>query len=89
MEWWRGKSKGRGQGIEGVVGEIVINDCLIELVQLEILRYKVCDCELILLGRKHFAGVDTRIRISEGGYLGREGWEREQWEGKGICGRKM
>ncbi|KAK1274928.1 40S ribosomal protein S16 [Acorus gramineus] len=42
-----------------------INGCLIELVQLEILHYEACDCEpILLLGRKHFAGVDTRIRLS-------------------------
>merc|ERR1712070_114273 len=48
-------------------GLIKINGCPIELVEPEILRYKVFE-PILLLGRERFAGVDIRIRVKGGGY---------------------
>jgi len=48
-------------------GLIKINGCPIELVEPEILRYKVFE-PILLLGRERFANVDIRIRVKGGGY---------------------
>nr|DAD44158.1 TPA_asm: hypothetical protein HUJ06_002388 [Nelumbo nucifera] len=48
-------------------GLIKINGCPIELVKLEILRYKVFE-PILLLGRHWFSGVDMRIRVRGGGH---------------------
>ncbi|KAK9112725.1 hypothetical protein Scep_020244 [Stephania cephalantha] len=48
-------------------GLIKINGCPIELVEPEILRYKVFE-PVLLLGRQRFAGVDMRIRVRGGGH---------------------
>ena len=48
-------------------GLIKINGCPIELVEPEILRYKVYE-PILLLGRARFAGVDMRVRVKGGGY---------------------
>merc|ERR1712228_991441 len=48
-------------------GLIKINGCPIELVEPEILRYKVFE-PILLLGRQRFAGVDMRIRVKGGGH---------------------
>jgi len=52
----------RGRGI------IKINGCPIELVEPEILRYKVFE-PILLLGSARFAAVDIRIRVNGGGYV--------------------
>merc|ERR1712037_151489 len=52
----------RGRGL------IKINGCPIELVEPEILRYKVFE-PILLLGRQRFAGVDMRIRVKGGGHV--------------------
>eukprot|EP00240_Pyramimonas_obovata_P012219 CAMPEP_0118923744 /NCGR_PEP_ID=MMETSP1169-20130426/2157_1 /TAXON_ID=36882 /ORGANISM="Pyramimonas obovata, Strain CCMP722" /LENGTH=143 /DNA_ID=CAMNT_0006864777 /DNA_START=53 /DNA_END=484 /DNA_ORIENTATION=- len=52
----------RGRGL------IKINGCPIELVEPEILRYKVYE-PILLLGRQRFAGVDMRIRVKGGGHV--------------------
>mmetsp|Transcript_26135 Transcript_26135/g.89399 ORF Transcript_26135/g.89399 Transcript_26135/m.89399 type:complete len:142 (-) Transcript_26135:32-457(-) len=51
-------------------GLIKINGTPIELVEPEILRYKVFE-PILLLGRERFAGVDIRIRVRGGGYTSR------------------
>eukprot|EP00164_Ancoracysta_twista_P000313 GFYU01000434.1.p1 GENE.GFYU01000434.1~~GFYU01000434.1.p1 ORF type:complete len:143 (-),score=45.08 GFYU01000434.1:209-637(-) len=51
----------KGQGL------VKINGYPIELVEPEILRYKVFE-PILLLGRERFAGVDIRIRVKGGGY---------------------
>merc|ERR1712070_28365 len=48
-------------------GLIKINGCPIELVEPEILRYKVYE-PILLLGQERFANVDIRIRVKGGGY---------------------
>jgi len=48
-------------------GLIKINGCPIELVEPEMLRYKVFE-PILLLGRERFANVDIRIRVKGGGY---------------------
>ena len=48
-------------------GLIKINGTPIELVQPEILRYKVFE-PILLLGRSKFNGVDMRIRVKGGGH---------------------
>ncbi|KNA11731.1 hypothetical protein SOVF_000320 [Spinacia oleracea] len=48
-------------------GLIKINGTPIELVQPEILRYKVFE-PILLLGRHKFNGVDMRIRVKGGGH---------------------
>ena len=48
-------------------GLIKINGCPIELVQPEILRYKVFE-PILLLGRERFSIMDLRIRVKGGGY---------------------
>eukprot|EP00310_Coccolithus_braarudii_P003468 CAMPEP_0183378200 /NCGR_PEP_ID=MMETSP0164_2-20130417/124789_1 /TAXON_ID=221442 /ORGANISM="Coccolithus pelagicus ssp braarudi, Strain PLY182g" /LENGTH=140 /DNA_ID=CAMNT_0025555749 /DNA_START=446 /DNA_END=868 /DNA_ORIENTATION=- len=48
-------------------GLIKINGCPIELVEPEILRYKVFE-PILLLGHDRFANVDIRIRVKGGGY---------------------
>merc|ERR1711966_268562 len=48
-------------------GLIKINGCPIELVEPEVLRYKVFE-PILLLGRDRFANVDIRIRVKGGGY---------------------
>merc|ERR1712083_1181576 len=48
-------------------GLIKINGCPIELVEPEILRYKVFE-PILLLGRERFMNVDIRIRVKGGGY---------------------
>merc|ERR1711920_22768 len=52
----------RGRGL------IKINGCPIELVEPEILRFKVFE-PILLLGRQRFAGVDMRIRVKGGGHV--------------------
>jgi|EP00242_Pyramimonas_sp_CCMP2087_P008316 small subunit ribosomal protein S16e len=49
-------------------GLIKINGCPIELVEPEILRYKVYE-PILLLGRQRFAGVDMRVRVKGGGHV--------------------
>ena len=48
-------------------GLIKINGCPIELVEPEMLRYKVFE-PILLLGRERFAIMDLRIRVKGGGY---------------------
>eukprot|EP00274_Cyanoptyche_gloeocystis_P005100 CAMPEP_0196654400 /NCGR_PEP_ID=MMETSP1086-20130531/4093_1 /TAXON_ID=77921 /ORGANISM="Cyanoptyche gloeocystis , Strain SAG4.97" /LENGTH=142 /DNA_ID=CAMNT_0041986125 /DNA_START=53 /DNA_END=481 /DNA_ORIENTATION=- len=48
-------------------GLIKVNGSPLELVQPEILRYKVFE-PILLLGRHRFADVDIRIRVKGGGY---------------------
>mmetsp|Transcript_22141 Transcript_22141/g.38035 ORF Transcript_22141/g.38035 Transcript_22141/m.38035 type:complete len:143 (+) Transcript_22141:57-485(+) len=48
-------------------GLIKVNGSPIELLQPEILRYKVFE-PILLLGRHRFADVDIRIRVKGGGY---------------------
>jgi len=48
-------------------GLIKINGCPIELVEPEVLRYKVFE-PILLLGRERFAIMDLRIRVKGGGY---------------------
>ena len=48
-------------------GLIKINGCPIELVEPEMLRYKVFE-PILLLGRERFANVDIRLRVKGGGY---------------------
>ncbi|CAO2826904.1 40S ribosomal protein S16 [Amaranthus tricolor] len=48
-------------------GLIKINGTPIELIQPEILRYKVFE-PILLLGRQRFNGVDMRIRVKGGGH---------------------
>ena len=48
-------------------GLIKINGCPIELVEPEVLRYKVFE-PILLLGREKFAIMDLRIRVKGGGY---------------------
>jgi len=48
-------------------GLIKINGCPIELVEPEVLRYKVFE-SILLLGRERFANMDIRIRVKGGGY---------------------
>ncbi|GLT99697.1 hypothetical protein SLE2022_171200 [Rubroshorea leprosula] len=50
----------RGKGL------IKINGCPIELVEPEILRFRVVE-PILLLGRHRFNGVDMRIRVKGGG----------------------
>jgi small subunit ribosomal protein S16e len=47
---------------------IKINGSPIELVQPEVLRYKVLE-PVLLLGQARFAGVDIRIRVKGGGHV--------------------
>mmetsp|Transcript_25614 Transcript_25614/g.35378 ORF Transcript_25614/g.35378 Transcript_25614/m.35378 type:complete len:144 (-) Transcript_25614:180-611(-) len=49
-------------------GLIKINGCPIELVEPEILRYKVYE-PILLLGRQRFSMVDMRIRVKGGGHV--------------------
>jgi len=51
----------RGRGL------IKINGCPIELVEPEVLRYKVFE-PMLLLGPSRFSNVDIRIRVKGGGY---------------------
>ena len=48
-------------------GLIKVNGCPIELVQPEILRYKVFE-PILLVGREKFNQVDIRLRVRGGGY---------------------
>merc|ERR1712023_530268 len=48
-------------------GLIKINGCPIELVEPELLRYKVFE-PILLLGRERFAIMDLRIRVKGGVY---------------------
>merc|ERR1711988_376993 len=48
-------------------GLIKINGCPIELVEPEMLRYKVFE-PILLLGHERYACVDIRIRVKGGGY---------------------
>ena len=48
-------------------GLIKINGCPIELVEPELLRYKVFE-PILLLGSERFAIMDLRIRVKGGGY---------------------
>ena len=52
----------RGKGL------IKVNGIPLELVQPEILRFKVFE-PILLLGRARFAGVDMRIRVKGGGHV--------------------
>eukprot|EP01104_Vermistella_antarctica_P003947 TRINITY_DN1434_c0_g1_i2.p1 TRINITY_DN1434_c0_g1~~TRINITY_DN1434_c0_g1_i2.p1 ORF type:complete len:147 (+),score=43.05 TRINITY_DN1434_c0_g1_i2:152-592(+) len=49
-------------------GLIKINGCPLEVVQPEVLRFKVFE-PILLLGRDRFADVDIRIRVRGGGYV--------------------
>lgn len=51
----------RGRGL------IKINGCPIELVEPEVLRYKVFE-PILLLGSNRFSNVDIRVRVKGGGY---------------------
>ena len=44
-----------------------INGCPIELVEPDLLRYKVFE-PILLLGRERFSIMDLRIRVKGGGY---------------------
>ena len=48
-------------------GLIKINGCPIELVEPDLLRYKVFE-PILLLGRERFSIMDLRIRVKGGGY---------------------
>ena len=48
-------------------GLVKINGCPIELVEPELLRYKVFE-PILLLGRERFSIMDLRIRVKGGGY---------------------
>ncbi|KAL7197627.1 hypothetical protein ACSBR2_020211 [Camellia fascicularis] len=48
-------------------GLIKINGCPVELVELEILRYKAYE-PILLLSRQRFAGVDMHIRVKDSGH---------------------
>jgi len=48
-------------------GLIKVNGCPIELVEPEVLRYKVFE-PILLLGKERFANMDIRIRVKGGGY---------------------
>jgi small subunit ribosomal protein S16e len=48
-------------------GLIKVNGCPIELIQPEILRYKVYE-PILLLGPSRFSEIDIRIRVKGGGY---------------------
>jgi len=48
-------------------GLIKINGCPIELVEPDLLRYKVFE-PILLLGRERFSLMDLRIRVKGGGY---------------------
>jgi small subunit ribosomal protein S16e len=47
-------------------GLIKVNGCPIELVEPEILRYKVFE-PILFLGSERFSGVDIRVRVKGGG----------------------
>mmetsp|Transcript_4902 Transcript_4902/g.17012 ORF Transcript_4902/g.17012 Transcript_4902/m.17012 type:complete len:141 (-) Transcript_4902:143-565(-) len=49
-------------------GLIKLNGTPIELLEPEMLRYKVCE-PVLLLGRARFANVDIRIRVQGGGHV--------------------
>ena len=49
-------------------GMIHLNGAPLELVQPEVLRYKVFE-PVMLLGKERFANVDIRIRVRGGGYV--------------------
>ncbi|KAL4186938.1 hypothetical protein AMTRI_Chr09g16350 [Amborella trichopoda] len=49
---------------------IKINDCPIELMSSDILRYKAYE-PILVLGRHRFAGVNMRIRVNGGGQTSR------------------
>jgi small subunit ribosomal protein S16e len=49
-------------------GLIKINGCPIELVQPEMLRYKVFE-PILLIGNDRFANVDIRVRVKGGGKI--------------------
>ena len=49
-------------------GLIKINGCPIELVEPEVLRFKVFE-PILLLGHARFADVDIRIRVKGGGHV--------------------
>ena len=51
-------------------GLIKLNGTQIELIQPEILRYKVFE-PIMLLGRANFACVDLRVRVKGGGHTSR------------------
>ncbi|KAA6403285.1 MAG: putative 40S ribosomal protein S16-1 [Streblomastix strix] len=50
------------------VGLIKLNGCPIELIEPQILRYKVFE-PLLLLGKEKFSKVDIRLRCNGGGYV--------------------
>ncbi|KAJ4458621.1 putative 40S ribosomal protein S16-1 [Paratrimastix pyriformis] len=64
-------------------GLIKVNGCPIELVQPEVLRYKVFE-PILLLGRDKFADVDIRVRVRGGGYTSQI-YAIRQSIAKGIC----
>jgi small subunit ribosomal protein S16e len=47
---------------------IKVNGIPLELVQPEILRFKVFE-PILLLGRARFEGVDMRVRVKGGGHV--------------------
>lgn len=49
-------------------GMIHVNGAPIELVQPEILRFKVFE-PVMLLGKERFANIDIRVRVRGGGYV--------------------
>ena len=49
-------------------GMIKVNGIPLELVQPEILRFKVFE-PILLLGRARFEGVDMRVRVKGGGHV--------------------
>jgi len=51
-------------------GLVKINGCPIELVEPEVLRYKVFE-PILLLGATRFAGVDINVTVNGGGYTAR------------------
>jgi len=51
----------RGRGL------IKVNGCPIELVEPEVLRYKVYE-PILLLGSTRFANIDIRVKVKGGGY---------------------
>merc|ERR1711974_275290 len=51
-------------------GLIKVNGCPIELIQPEILRYKVFE-PVLIVGKERFNQVDIRLRVKGGGYTSR------------------
>merc|ERR1712166_958137 len=73
---WRVQTFGRKKTAVAVafvkkgVGRVKINGVPIELVEPEVLRFKVWE-PILLLGAQRYSDVDIRIRVKGGGYTSR------------------